>query len=233
MMTNKLAILIGFALAVSFFLIISYPGGSGLAESSSELSLAINTTDSNIVYFTTANENSGDLLSPANVQQTLNATVATTWSEVLDLNKRYSLDALILGEDIISEVNREELTQMYQDAVIIAVFNTYAPTLAQLVSDECIGKDGWMDGNDPYKGDFFIIVSKLFQGSLQAQQQLRNQNSCDVNSSFDNIEGYSGVYASKSQYELASAADFDVFAQVFLLEIQTINDYKTNLANTP
>jgi hypothetical protein len=155
-----------------------------------------------IVYLTNRADLPWNMLSPASLHAALGARVASNWGDVLAVHAADPLDGLIIDANAAGQVDPEELGRLYRQCVVLAFFNLYSPAVAELVQDPSIRGGGWMDGSEPYPGDFYIIVHRQASDSL---------NGCN---------GGSPV-SSRSQYSLGSIADFRIFLSVLRLGLAT------------
>jgi hypothetical protein len=100
------------------------------------------------------------VVAPEKLEATLGVQPVNRWDDVVSLDAAQSIDALIIHDSVLSQVNRHWIASAYERGVVIAVFNVYAPELAELVDDNCITKDGF--ASEPYPGDFYVDRISLY-----------------------------------------------------------------------
>lgn len=165
-----------------------------------------------VVYLSARVNLPWDLLSPASLHTAFGAQAAANWSEALHLHTTDPLDALIVDASAASQIDPAELGWLYRHCVVLAFFNLYSPAVAELVQDPGIREGGWMDGSQPYPGDFYIIVHRQAPGAL---------GDCNGPDVLPGSFSQDGLTKSRSQHSLSSAADFRIFLNVFALELST------------
>lgn len=221
MKNQYFAITVGIALALIFSLIVLNPernisaGESGSPQTIDEESLRI-------VYLASS-EDQAELgaLSPQSISSVTGAEVIHDWGELDELLSAGSIDALLVHPNALETIDPSSLRLLYDQGTVLVFFNVYSPVIVELVGDECISRDGWMDGSDPYEGDFYVIVSRLIQGSPEDINAIKNESTCDGEVE-PVVEGNASVYANKAQNALDEDATLVEFYQVLLNAIQNI-----------
>lgn len=226
MQNQSVPIFLGVILAVVFAVAIFNPGNIISAQENPPVSV-VNQVSAKIAYLTLdASDSQADLSSPQNIQQALGAELISDWSELLSLQNVGPIDALIIHDSAIGVVDPNALADMYDQGTVLAFFNTYSPTIADLTGDDCIARDGWMDGSDPYAGEFYIVVAKLVQGNPEDVALINEQATCDGEGEVK-VDGYASIFASRSQNVLKDLSGLDELNQVILLDIQGIRDSRS------
>lgn len=178
-----------------------------------------------IVYLVAAQGVSPDsLLAPSRLEATLGARTAHTWNDVLAFNQSGAIDALIIHDSALSLVDRDWLAVAYRRGVVIAAFNLYAPTLAELVDDPCIAQDGWVSGADPYPGQFYIIVSRLLLGHPDDINLIETSRACGRP-----VAGITRPVSGRFQrstYAIDNLNDYNIFARELVNHIKGIKAVK-------
>lgn len=178
-----------------------------------------------IVYFIADRGVSPDsLLAPSRLENTLGAHTVHTWSEVLAINRSGPIDALIIHDSSLSLIGREWLATAYRQGVVIAAFNLYAPTLAELVKDPCIARDGWVSGADPYPGSFYIIVSRFIRGHPDDIHLIETSGSCGR--AVAGIKHPVSGRFQRSTHAIGSLSDYNIFARILISHIEEIKEVK-------
>lgn len=89
--------------------------------------------DKHIVYFVT--EDSGqisDLVMPQKLAATLGSQTAHSWEEVLNQNAARAIDALIIHNSKLDEVDRSWASSAYRNGTVIAGLNISGQQMADL-----------------------------------------------------------------------------------------------------
>lgn len=158
-----------------------------------------------ILYLTTRTDSQQSLLAPGKLRAALGAQAVGEWGDLLMLHAAQPAQAIIIDGAAIAQVNSDELAALYRQCVVLAFFDLYAPEVAGLLNDPSIAYDSWMDGSQPYPGDFYIIVHRTVSGS---------QGDCTGAGPSAPPGATGGMGKSRSQYSLASEEDFAVFVGV-------------------
>jgi hypothetical protein len=151
-----------------------------------------------------------DFLSLSSLRVALGAQSVQSWSEVLALHADEPLDGLVIDASAASQIDPAELGLLYRQCVVLAFFNLYSPAVAELVQDPTIREGGWMDGSQPYPGDFYIIVYRQASGSI---------GDCDGTQPTNSSSLQGGLSRGRSQYFLDTPADLQIFLEVFKREL--------------
>lgn len=99
----------------------------------------------NVVYFRQSDSGDG-LLSADRVHQIVGAQTVHSWQSLLEIHRQHPMNAIIIHANSLAAVNQEDIGELYRQGVVIAAFNVYSPPIAELLGDECLGRNGWMDG---------------------------------------------------------------------------------------
>lgn len=172
-------------------------------------------TGQNIVYLLAADSLVPDSpISPTRLQDKLGAKVARTWDEAIAIDKSTPINALIIHDSALSQVDRAWLANAYRRGVVMAGFNLYGPQMADLVNDPCIAKDKF--AADPYPGSFYVIVSFSIAGNNPADVALVEdayQRSCGEEPPAGGPSDYVSRASGRSTYDLNNDSDFNLFTQ--------------------
>jgi hypothetical protein len=173
---------------------------------------------------------SDSLLESAHLQMSLGARSVNTWEQVPLLNRITPIDAILIHNSALSGVDSNWLGPAYKSGVVVVIFNTYAPELASLIGDSCILENGWMDGTDPYPGEFYIMVSRLTLGQPEDIALIESQVPCGggPNRGVTGVKYPAEIYLGKSQNALVNQEDFDRFATNLVDELKSIDEMKND-----
>lgn len=155
-----------------------------------------------ILYFTHRTDAEASLLAPGHLRQTLGAQAVGEWGDLMVLHRAQPADAIIIDGAAVAQANAEDLAALYRQCVVLAFFNLYSPEVARLVDDPSVRAGGWMDGSEPFPTDFYIMVQR---------EARTDEETCAADALPSEL---SGLGKSRSQYSLASDADFEVFTGV-------------------
>ncbi|MCW5874524.1 MAG: hypothetical protein KIS88_07760 [Anaerolineales bacterium] len=158
-----------------------------------------------MLYFTQRTDGQPSLLAPGRLSAALGTQAVGEWGDLLMLHAAQPAQAILIDGAAVGQVNAEDLARLYRQCVVLAFFNLYSPEVARLVDDPSVRADGWMDGGEPYSGDFYIIVHRTVSGS---------QGDCTGAGPSGPLGATGGMGKSRSQYSLASEEDFAVFVGV-------------------
>jgi|SRR5690606_31824777 len=115
-----------------------------------------------IVYFVT--EDTGqvaDLVAPQKLEASLGSQTAQSWGEVVNKNTERPIDALIIHNSKLGEVDRNWVSEAYRRGVVIAGINLSGQQIADLVGNPCIARDSFAaDTSSP----MFVMVSSSVSG---------------------------------------------------------------------
>jgi hypothetical protein len=176
-----------------------------------------------IVYLASSEDQTElGVLSAQNISSVTGAEVIRDWSELDSLLETSPIDALLVHVNALETIDPSGISSLYDQGTVLVFFNVYSPTIADLVGDECISRDGWMDGSDPYEGDFYVIVSRLIQGSPEDINAIKNESTCDEEVEPGDVEGHASVYSNRAQNGLDVDTTLVEFYQVLLNAIQNI-----------
>jgi hypothetical protein len=168
------------------------------------------------------------LLSPERMAQVLGTTFVSAGEIEGRVSSVSEIDGVIIHHSAISTVDPEWLGGLYQSGVVVAFINTWAPEVARLTGDACIGAGGWMDGSDPYPGDFYIAVSRLVINEQGEVVRLAGQLPCNRRPASRDIEGerIAEIYGGGSQYMLDDENDLNRCAIKIAYEVDAIYEIK-------
>lgn len=164
-----------------------------------------------VVYLTERANLPWDLLSPASLRSGLGAEATSEWGDVVARHAAAPLDGLVIDGPAAALIDSDELSRLYRQCVVIAFFNLYSPDVAALLQDPSIRQGGWMDGSQPYPGDFYIIVHR---------EAAASQGDCTGAGPTGILGQGGGLGKSLSQHSLSSAADLNILLNVFMLRLQ-------------
>jgi hypothetical protein len=114
-------------------------------------------------------------LDPLYLEAALSTTTVNSWQSVVEKDSARPLDALLIHDSTLSMIDLEWLRAAYRRGVVIAVFNTYAPELTDILNDPYIARDNF--ASEPYPGDFYVIASQLVSIRGRATDSLVDQGS--------------------------------------------------------
>lgn len=130
-----------------------------------------------IVYFSMEGTIPNDSpLAPSRLATILGARTVHNWSEIPKLDQSAPIDALVIHNSALPEVDNIWLVDTYQRGMTVATFNVYAPELAELLNDPCIAADGF--ASEPYPDSFYVIASHLILGQPEDVARIREANLC-------------------------------------------------------
>jgi hypothetical protein len=167
--------------------------------------------DYRIVYLVNDPSVDTTTLSPSRLEAILGTHAVTSWEEVLSLDNVTPIDALIIHNSAISQVDSAWLSQAYRRGVVIAVFDVYASTLAEILDAPGITLDKF--ASEPYPGDFYIIVSQIEIGSL------------------DN--GQANSFSGRSTDEITDSDSLNRFAMSFVTHLDDIKQTREQSKQSP
>ncbi len=179
---------------------------------------------------------SDSFLKPAHLEMSLGAQTVNTWDQVPQLDRLAPIDAILIHNSALTEVDSNWLGSAYRNGVVVAIFNTYAPEFARLIGDSCMLENGWMDGTDPYPGEFYIIVSRLILGQPDDVAIIESHTPCGggPNNGVTGLKQPAEIYLDKSQNALVNQEDFDGFVTNLVNELKSIDEIENNFSsNSP
>jgi hypothetical protein len=165
-----------------------------------------------IIYFADA-ETTG-FLSPNYVSSSLGSKVEYSWPDVVDAAAADYPNAILIHRDVVEQVDMESLIKFYDNATTLVFFDLWAPQIGDLVKDQQLSSDRWMDGSEPMGGDFYVIVWHKIECTNGELAQGRPRY-CPGGSML------SSSSLSRSAESLAVAEDFSNFREVLFLQLQT------------
>lgn len=166
--------------------------------------------DSQLLYFTYRTNAESSLLAPGHLRQTLDTQATGEWGDLMQLHNAQPAAAILIDGAAAEHANAEELARLYRQCVVLVFFNLYAPEVAALVNAPSLAAGGWMDGSDPYPGDFYILLHRRASGS---------QGDCSGTGPSGQPGASGGLNQSRSQGQLSTQAEFDIFEQVLFLQL--------------
>lgn len=168
------------------------------------------------------------LLSPERMAHVLGTTFVPAGEIEGLVSSVPEIDGVIIHHSAISTVDPVWLGGLYQSGVVVAFINTWAPEVARMTDDACIEADGWMDGSDPYPGDFYIVVFRRVINEQGEVVRLAGQLPCNQRPASRDIEGerIAEIYGGRSQYTLDDENDLNRFAIKIANEVDAINEIK-------
>jgi hypothetical protein len=101
------------------------------------------------------------LAAPAALETALNATVATSWEGVEELQASATIDALIIHHSALTSVDAEWVRDAYIMGVVIGGIDVPIEDIVKLTGDRRPGENF----GEPYETTFYIVVSQLTLGS--------------------------------------------------------------------
>ncbi len=161
-----------------------------------------------------------NLLGADNLRQTLGARVAQNWTQVMDLDKRKPLDALVIHKNALNLVNKPELIGLYQRGVAVAVFDLDAFKTAELLNDPCIKEND--QGTQNYKGRFAIISVHLILGSAEDVRLIKQPKGNCGSKPVPGVRGKTQELVAHTIKEITNRSDYNIFAQVLTQNIEWI-----------
>lgn len=113
-----------------------------------------------------------------------------------------------------SEADSQCIKEAYRKGVLLAFFNVYAPDIVQLPGDPCIGEGGWMDGSDPYRSEFYVMVNRLVLGQSGDIILIEEQAPCGggPGTSVVGVRSPADISFGKAQDALTDQSDLIRFA---------------------
>ncbi|HRN51770.1 MAG TPA: hypothetical protein PK551_10705 [Anaerolineales bacterium] len=166
--------------------------------------------DSNLLYFTHRMDADSSLLAPGHLRQTLGAQATGEWGDLMQLHTAQPAAAVLIDGAAAEHADADDLARLYRQCVVLVFFNLYAPDVAALVNAPSLLANGWMDGSDPYAGDFYILLHRRASGS---------QGDCSGAGPSGSPGATGGLSQGGSQGQLSTQAEFDTFEQVLTLEL--------------
>lgn len=163
-----------------------------------------------ILYFSHRTDAQPGLLAPGHLHQALGAQPTGEWGDVMVLHQANPAAAIVIDGDAAQHADADDVANLYRRCVVLVFFNLYAPEIAQLLNAPHLLADGWMDGSDPYDGDFYILVHRQPSGS---------QGDCSGAGPSGPPGATGGLSQSGSQGQLSTQAEFDMFAQMLALQL--------------
>jgi hypothetical protein len=191
--------------------------------------------DYHIIYFLAAGSVERDsYASPERLETTLSAQTIYDWNDVVLLDAAQPIDALILHDSALSQVNQEWVASAYERGVVIAALNIYAPELAVWINDPCITRDGF--ASEPYPGDFFVIVFHRIFGHPDEIEQIETayRLSCGEESP-EGITQPGSIRGGAATNSLSSLSDHNLFAMLLVDKIENLKQeskYFENVINS-
>lgn len=177
MKNQAIYIALGIAIVLVFSILILSSGELANA-SSSDINSENELSDYNIVYLYSGTGDLSEAVSYEDIVETTGAKTYTSWQEVASFESQKHLDALLIQDGALSQVDPTQLQQIYKGGTILVFFNTYTPAIESLTGDACISRDHWMDVTDPMGGDFYVMVYRLMTGSAEDLALIEGQNPC-------------------------------------------------------
>lgn len=172
-----------------------------------------------IVYMTSRGE-SGDLLAPSSIAELFASENVVISGDLPELD---FIDAIIVDVDTLDGLTAGFFKEAYQAGKVIAFLNAYAPDVQYLTGDACIGREGWMDGSDPYPSTFYLIVAMKVTGNSDDVSTILAQatgENCSGMTAVEGVTGQAGIYTSRSQNSISGGEELRIFREVLLLEIK-------------
>lgn len=161
-----------------------------------------------ILYFTTRTDAQPSQLAPGRLQVALGAQPVGEWGDLMLLHAAQPAKAILLDGAELAGVDAADVQALYRQCVLLGFFNVYAPQVAELLADASIAADGWMDGSQPYPGDFYIMVLRSASGSL---------GDCPGGDTAPDATG--GLAKSRSQGPLSTPAELDAWVQILTQQL--------------
>lgn len=166
--------------------------------------------ESDLLYFTYRGAGEPSLLAPDKLRQAIGSQAASEWGDLMLLHTTQPAAAILIDGAAAEHADAADLAQLYRQCVVLVFFNVYAPEVAGLVNAPSLMADGWMDGSDPYPGDFYIMVHRRASGS---------QGDCSGAGPSGSPGATGGLSQSNSQGSLNTPAEFEMFRQVLAFQL--------------
>lgn len=194
-----------------------------------------NPPDYTIVYLLPPETDVDEQLMSKNLETTLGAQTVYTWSELRSLEASRSLDALIIHAAALPKAesqDQEWVANLYNDGVVVALFNAYAPDLADLVNDHCIAEDEF--ASEPYADDFYVLAYRLVLGQSDDLARVKEAyaESCGEEPA-EGVEHRTRLSRGRATHAISNTSDFNIFANVLANKVEGIKQTKQEFQMTP
>lgn len=169
------------------------------------------------------------MVAPSRLEEILGVRTVTSWKEVIEQDRQGPIDALIIHNSAISAVDKTWVKKAYRKGAVIAVFNVYAPALAELLDVPGIAQGGF--ASEPYPGDFFIVVSRLILG--KPEDVARAQEALDAGIEEPAVPAGNHLTSTwgRSQDQLIYEDSLNRFALVLVSHLEDIQRTKEEYEN--
>lgn len=167
---------------------------------------------------------------PSRLEEVLGANTVTSWNDVLEQNRRDPIEALVIHNSAISQVDKAWLTDAYRQGVVIAVFNVYAPTLAEMLDAPGVSSDGF--ASEPYPGEFYVIVSRLALGPPEDVAGVQKALNAGAEEPIVSTNAYISTYWGRSTDQLTDEDSLNRFALSLVSHMEGIRQTREEYKNT-
>jgi hypothetical protein len=133
------------------------------------------------------------------------------------------IDALVIHNSALTEVDKNWLMNAYQRGTVVATFNVDVRELAALVDDPCITTDAF--ASEPYTGSFFIVASHLILGQPEDVALLRAAKVCGK-AQVAGVEHWASERFGRSTDAIDTIGDHNRFARVLVSHLEGIKEDK-------
>lgn len=167
--------------------------------------------DSHTVYLIDETDIGADsLVSAGKIAALLGAEIADNWQRLLELEAERSIEALIIHESTLGEVDATWTSAAYRRGVVLAGINIRVAEIADLASDQCIRSGEF--ASEPTTDDFFVVVSSLIQGDRDdvARIDMTRIDACSEEPASE-IFGLAAIYSKRTSGNVGSTTELNMF----------------------
>ncbi len=168
------------------------------------------------------------LVGPDKLQKTLGARTVSSWSQVMGLDRKKPLDALVIHKNALGLVNKPELINLYQRGVAVAVINVDAFKTAALLDDSCIGEND--QGTRNHNGTYAIISAHVILGSPEDVALIKSVGSNCGSKFVPGVKGKTQEIVGHTTKAITNVSDYNIFAQEVIHDIEWIQFNRNDFA---
>lgn len=169
-------------------------------------------------------------LAPSRLREVLGAHLATSWEEVIILNRERPVEALIIHKSAVPLLDSDWLAEAYRKGVVIATFNVDVPALENILQTSGIAEEGFV--SEPYPSDFFIVVSRLALGKKEDVELVNDALDSGSKEPIVPAEEYITYTWGKSQDQMIYEDSLNRFAMVLVSHLEDIRSMKKDAGVT-